>query len=155
MVSRGQVTAPPPVNRVSGRAARLRLKTALSPRRRTRPTPSRTVTAGSLSRVAIESMSMVNGSRSGVAIRSRPSRVLRSDSRITRRSPSGLSSIIRPGLARSAPSAESFWVWVRSDRSGFQGSAIRSVPSSIRTLWKSTSGDLPPGVPFPIRSTSS
>ena len=50
---------------------------------------------------------MVNGLRSGVAIRSRETRVARSARMITRRKPSGLSSMIRPGLARSARSAES------------------------------------------------
>ena len=98
---------------------------------------------------------MVNGFRSGVAIRRRESRVVRSESMITRRSPSGLSSMIRPGFARSASSAESFAAWVRSELLGFHGSAIRSDPPFNRTLWKSTSGDLPPGAPLPSRSTSS
>ena len=107
VVSCGQVTAPPPEKRVSGSAARERLKIALSPCSRTRPTASRSVTAGSLTRVARESMSTVNGRRSGVAIRRRAKRASRSESRITRRSPSGPSSMTRPGLARSASSAES------------------------------------------------
>jgi hypothetical protein len=154
-VSRGHVTAPPPEKRVSGRAPLDRLNTALSPRIRTRPTASRRVTPGSFTRVARESRSMVNGCRSGVAIRIRDTRVAKSASTITFRRPSPLSWIILPGFPRSARRAESTLASVKADLGGFHGRAMRSMPSFIRTLWNSTSGDLPPFEPLPIPSTSS
>ncbi len=155
VVSCGQVTAPPPENRESGSAPRERPKMRLSPCSRTRPTASRSVTAGSLTRVASESMSSVNGFRSGVAISMRAKRAVRSLNSTTRRSPSGDASITRPGLARSAASALSRRAAVRSERSGFQGSAIRSVPPFTFTSWKSISGEGPPPGPFLSPSTSS
>ena len=139
-----------------GSAPRDRLKTALSPRSRTRPTASRTVTAGIVDpgreRVQVDGERL----RSGVAIRSRAMRVVRSDSRITRRRPSGLSSITRPGLARSAAQrrvplglgAERPVGIPRQARCA----ACRPSPARCRNRPAATCR---PGLPFPRPSTSS
>ena len=104
--------------------------------------------------VASESMSIMNGSRSGVLIRIRWNRAAIRSNSISRCSPSRLGSITRPGFARSAASAESRWRSVASCDGGVHGRSSRRVPPRTRTSRNSINGDVPPPGP-PSRSTSS
>ena len=155
MVSRGQVTAPPPENRVSGMRPGTEAEDgAIAPN----PNPAYCVPNGH-PRIAHPGGQRIQIDGEWLPVRCgdpEPGDPGGEIGKLDHPAPAfGRVFDHPPGFARSARTAESTLTSVMAVRGGFHGRAIRRVPSVIRTLWNSTSGDLPPFEPFPMPSTSS